>query len=246
MKEENYISELDTQRFGFKIAKVNNFGEKPEKILNFLKQSGVQLVISKINSSEINLINRIESLGFKIKDSQVRYSYLLKNINESLFPANNSKVTIRKFQKKDWPDIKMILKESFNNYGHYFADENLDKKKCMDVYIDWGKRSCEDKNVADKVFVALYDKEIAGILTFKKNFQGQTKYAGGGLGAINSKFRGKEIFKMLAVKGLLWGMEEKLDWVEHNVLTTNYSVNVVFSSLGFKINNSFMTMHCWL
>ena len=39
---------------------------------------------------------------------------------------------------------------------------------------------------------------------------------------------------------------EKLNWAEHNVLTTSGSVNVVGSSSGYKISNSFITMNGWL
>jgi len=37
MKLENYLSILDTERFGFKVAKVNNFDHPANEIIKFLK-----------------------------------------------------------------------------------------------------------------------------------------------------------------------------------------------------------------
>jgi len=246
MKIENFISELDTCRFGLKIAKVDDFGENPYEILNFIKDEGVKLVISKINSNNLKTINLLEDYGFRIKDNQVTYTYLLKNFNQNLASVFDTKTIIRKFNSSDMHEIRTMLGETFNNYGHYFADEMLEKSKSLEVYIDWGTRSCLDNDVADVVFVAQVGNELTGFLSFKKFRNEQKTYAAGGLGAVYSKFRGRNIFKMLAVKGLLWGIEENLDWVEHNVLTNNFPVNRAFSSTGFYISNSFITMHCWL
>ena len=246
MDKEKFISDLDTKRFGLRTAKIDMFDEKPETILSYLKESNVKLIISKIKSSNIRLINEMESLGFKLKDTQVTYSYFLKNIDKKHLPQIDAEVEIREFQEQDMNGVLNIIKGSFNNYGHYFADEKLDKKKCLDIYIDWGFRSCNNRDIADKIFVGLYNNELAGFLSFKRKSKENKLFSAGGLGAVHEKFRGKKVFKMLALEGLKWGLEEGHEWVEHNVLTTNYPVNSVFSTMGFKITDSFVTMHCWL
>lgn len=243
---DQYISELDTQRFGFKIAKVNHYDEDPSAIIGKLKTVGVKLVISKADMTNLPLINRLEDLGFRIKDSQVTYSYDLKKLDVQLKNVFDVDTLIRTFQPEDIESVATIMQQSFQGYGHYFANDKLDKEKCLEIYKDWGVRSCLQPNMSDVVFVAEQNKEVAGILSFKKFTTEKETYAAGGIGAVNPKYRGKNIFKMLAVQGLFWGKENGLDREEHNVLTTNYSVNSSFSSVGFKVKNSFITMHCWL
>tara|TARA_B110000285_G_scaffold75938_1_gene87443 strand:- start:268 stop:1017 length:750 start_codon:yes stop_codon:yes gene_type:complete len=243
---QEYLSSIDTNRFGFKIAKVNSFNESPEILLPKLKEAGFKLIISRIDSNKLILINRLEDLGFRIKDNPVTYKYYLKNFDLEKLNHLNTSFKIREYQKGDEHSIIKIAEESFNGYGHYFANDLLDKTACLEVYKNWALRSCQDKNVADMVFVAENNNDIAGFFTLKKHNENHLLYAVSGLGAVAKKHRGQDVFKMLMIKGLTWGLENNLERIEHNVLTTNYSVNSTLSSLGFKIRQSFNTLHCWL
>jgi GNAT superfamily N-acetyltransferase len=240
-----YYSYLDSERFGLKVAKVNLFPEKPEILINQLKKEGIQLIISKIDANHINLINQLEHLGFKLKDSQVTYRYNLKKDIIDFPDLKNSKFQIREFDKKDIPCLQKIAKESFNNYGHYANDSRLDKSQIGEIYSDWITRSCMDLTVADKVFLAEHENKIAGFLSMKLFKSQESYYAASGLGAVSSNYRGQNVFKLLTAEALNWGAGINLDWEEHNVLTTNFPVNGTFSSLGFKIYKSFFTFHYW-
>ncbi len=245
MKVDKFISYLDSQRFGFNVAKVNEFDTTPENLLGLLKENHVKLVISKINANNLELINKLESLGFQIKDIQATYKLELKNfiINENLKKNN---ITIRDAQIDDIDQLEEIAIESFRNYGHYYADKRLDPKKSNEIYSDWIQRSMKEDGVADKIILAEINNEIAGFLSFKLYNKGDYKYAAGGLGAVSRNFRNKKIFRLVSLAGLLWGKEIKLDWEEHNVLITNTPVIRAFSSLGFTISDSFVTMHHWI
>ncbi len=239
-----YVSELDTKRFGFIVAKVNNFDTDPAYLISKLKREGVSLIISKVPLQQIVLINKLEDLGFRIKDSQVTYRF---NLRKQQIPMlENEQCIIRAFDHSDISSLKQMLYESFEGYGHYFANDRLDKKACTEIYVDWGIRSCLEISVADKVFVAECDGQTAGMLSFKKMRNEEGAFAAGGIGAVSAKFRGRDVFKQLAVAGMQWGGSENLEWEEHNVLTNNYAVNSSFSSLGFKVKNAFLTLHCWL
>lgn len=242
---ENLISLLDTQRFGFKVAKVNYFEDSPGRIIQDLKNKGVKLVFSRIDLGNITLLNELENIGFRVKDIQLTYTFSLKRPIPSLDKENMSCV-VRPFRMEDLNEILVMLKESFDGYGHYFADSQLDQEKCSEIYADWGKRSCLDKGVADIVFVAECNKEIAGILSFKKYNDLGKSFAAGGLGAVLRKYRGQQVFKRLILEGLRWGADNELEWEEHNVIAYNYPVNSAFSTLGFRVTNSFVTMHCWI
>ena len=240
-----YISTLDTERFGFKIAKTDFYDLKPEDAVNGFKELGVKLILSRIDGKNIELINKLEELGFRVKDNQLTYKYDLDGSIPSV-PEEKYKYTTREVLEKDIPQLVKFTEESFSGYGHYFADERLERKKCIEIYKDWAYRSCTDKKVADKVFVAEFNGEAIGFLSFKIFSKDGRKYAAGGLGSVAKKHRNKSIFRAITVHGLKWGKETGLEWEEHNVLSSNYSVNRSFSRLGFRIVGSYVTLHGWL
>ncbi len=242
---ENYISTLDTNLFGFKIAKSDFYGINPETTLNEFKNLDVKMVISRIEGTNIELLNKLEDLGFRVMDNQLTYKYDLNNFKPEEIKLTEN-YNIREAIETDIPALVKFTEDSFTGYGHYFADNKLDKKKCMEIYKDWIRRSCEDINVANKVFVAEIDGEAAGCLTFKIFEKNNSKYAAGGLGSVSKHFRNKSVFSAITLHGLKWGAELGLDWEEHNVLTTNNSVNRSFSKLGFRIVKSYITLHGWI
>jgi len=78
-----------------------------------------------------------------------------------------------------------------------------------------------------------------------KRFENK-QYSFGGLGAVSSESRGKNVFSSLVIKSLEWAKTEGHLWQEHNVLINNYPVNKVFSKLGFSNYKSETTLHVWL
>jgi hypothetical protein len=240
----NYISSLDTQRFGFNIAKVNKFNEEPRLILDFLKKEQVQLIISKIPVGDYELINKLEQLGFELKDIQVTYQYdLQKQLSELKLPEG---ITIEGATSDDIPELENMARTSFYNYGHYARNPKLNKETCADIYADWIKNSCLQKSFADIVYVAKVNNTVAGFLSFKIFHHEEKKYAAGGIGAMNPGFRKQGIFRLISLQGLHWAKAQQLDWVEHNVLIDNFPVNKSFQGTGFSISKSFITLHHWI
>lgn len=155
---------------------------------------------------------------------------------------NDSSVILREHHPDDIEQIVKINRRLIFNYGHYSADQKLDKQICLDIYKDWAYRSCTDKNVADKVFVAQVENKIAGYLSFRV-FKENDKFYAAGVWEQFLKFRGKDIFRKITIKALQWGIENHFAWEEHNVLINNYPVNRSFSKLGFVVFKSFYTLH---
>jgi ribosomal protein S18 acetylase RimI-like enzyme len=236
-----YISLLDTKRFGFKIAKLNSYNNETISLIEKLKEEDVKLIIIRIEAADIESINNLEKIGFLIKDVQLIYNY---TFNNQIKLNKHNGLILRESNENDIPQIIEISKQSFNNYGHYFNDSKLDRVNCLEVYSDWAKNCCINKTVADYVIVAEKEKKIAGYLAFK-HFK-EENYTFASLGAVNPNFRKLGIFQAINIEGL--NRAEKLGFknVRTNVLNTNFPVNSTYIDLGFKIINSVITMHYWL
>lgn len=242
-------SKIDTDRFGFKIGKTDGstFENNISETMSLLAKKDYRLIIARVDMYNIKLINKMEKSGFMIKDSQITYKFNLERYN---FDSQHydSSVDIRDFEKSDINHLVNMAKESFNGYGHYFANEDLDRKKCLEVYEDWAYKSCVDPNVADKIIVACdSNSKPIGYLSFKiKKDQSGKKYAAGGMGAVSPESRGLGVFPRILLAGLGWGKNIGLDWEEHNVIVNNFPVNRSMNKLGFLPGNPVFTMHCWI
>lgn len=239
-----YISELDTQRFGFKVAKINEFNDVPISTIQRFKQEGITLVISRVSTSDVNLINQMEEVGFRLKDVQVTYNFNLDNNNIPSIRDDNYKY--RRFIQSDTSDIVRIAAESFHNYGHYAKNEKTKIKDTSLIYEDWAKRTCLSKDFADDIIVAEIKGIVAGFLSLKVRVEGLSKYAAGVMGAVGKDYRKEGIFQSINIASLHWAMKESIRRVENNVLVTNFPVNRTYISLGFQIIRSESTFHCWL
>lgn len=241
---KKYISSIDSNRFGFLVAKVNEFDQPPEKTIEELRKLDVKLVMSRVSFDDVELVNSLERAGFLFKDLKITYRHELneKQVVEESFDD----IILRNADINDVDELVAIGTESFNGYGHYAMDSNLEPNKCLQIYEDWISRCVVDDSVADKVIVAQIDNEVAGFLSLKTHFK-PYHYGEALIGAVASRFRRRNIFKAILSESLTWGNETKQSWQVHSTLVNNYPINKVYAShQGFYIFESFITFHCWL
>lgn len=241
----DFLSPMDSARFGFEVAKVDDFTSGIDSLLDTFRANSVKLVISRIPSADISLLNELEDRGFRIKDTQLTYRYSLAN--RTAHPVVESKdFRVRKFEPRDTDALVRVAQESFSGYGHYAADPKLDPVKCAEIYEDWARNTCRDPKVADQIVVAEKDGALIGYLSFKIKSAGIEKYAAGGMGAVSDKHRSLGVFSAIVRTGLNWGEEIGLAWEEHNVIAANLPVNHAFIRCGFRPSHSVVTLHAWL
>lgn len=240
------FSEIDTQRFGFKVAKTNGevFRDATKEYIEKTKLD-YKLIIARVSLNDITLINSLEDIGFRIKDTQITYKHDLKNLHQR--NKIDTPIFIREFQNSDTKYLMKMAKECFIDYGHYFNNKSLNRDRCLEIYEDWTYNTCTNKNLADKIIIACEEDEPVGFLSFKIYDHGiHKRFAAGGIGAVNLKERGKNIFPKILNAGLDWAYENNLDWCEHNVLVNNFAVNRSMNKSNFKAGNPQVTMHLTL
>lgn len=237
-----YLSKLDSERFGFPVAKFNNNIENPELIVRDLKKVSTKLIIARIDFSNLRLISQLERIGFLYKDAQVTFNY---NLQKRLPENKLNPFSLVPYKENHLTEIMDITKKSFINYGHYFADENLDKEKCIEVYTDWIKRCCEKKDFADEIIVAEKDNVAIGYLALKKQFADNDKFIAGVIGAVAPEYRKLGVFNAINIETLYLAKRLEADRIENNVLVTNFPVMKTYTSLCYNIIRSEITMHFW-
>lgn len=241
----DYISQIDTRRFGFRIARINDAGRLTTTgFIRSLKEQGIALIITRVDSENLPAINALEDAGFRIKDIQCTWRHTAgQPINDQYL---NPDIIIRPAITADIPRVVNIAQHAFDQYGHYFADQRLDKDRCREIYPEWAASSITDKKTADQSFVAVHNENIAGFLSIKIEEKDGVKYSAGVLGAVSEDGRGQNIFASLVITALRWGQAIAPAWQEHNSLAVNYPVNRVFTKVGFRQASSSVTLHGWL
>jgi GNAT superfamily N-acetyltransferase len=242
---EEFISKLDSERFGFKIARAGVFREPVENALLKLRKLGVKMVIGRVKSGDIEKINDLENNGFRVMDTQLTYRRDTKDfVPEDAAAAEG--VLLREFSAGDTGRIASIAEKAFENYGHYSADSRLDRNKCREIYRDWAQRSCLDKKAADIIFVAEVKGVVAGFATYRIHQDKTLKYVSCGLGAVSPEFRGRKIYPAIVNHAMAWGKGAGMEWEEYSCIACNFPANRAYINAGFKPVDSFLTLHCWL
>ena len=243
------FSKIDSDRFGIKVGKVTEeffYNKSTEAAIEYFFKEKFNLILARIDFKQISFINELEKLGFTIKDAQSTLYYDMKNKTKADLPSKFSQFDIREFKLSDIETFVNLTRICFEGYGHYFADKRLNHNDCLDTYGDWAYNSCTNPKVADKIFVADLNGEVIGYLSFKIYTIDDKKYAAGGIGAVNPKYRSLGVFRDVTIAGLEWGIDNGFDWEEHNVLADNFPVNKSFIKLGFKPEKFIVTLHGWV
>jgi hypothetical protein len=239
---ENFISRIDTQRFGFPVANFSNNIENPLNLVQGLKKYSVKLIIARIDLKNTILINQLEKIGFTYKDVQVTFNFNLKN---QLPDMLHNDFLLTTYKDKHLPQLIEITKHSFANYGHYSADDKLPKEKCLEIYIDWIQRCSDDREVADKIIIAENDGIAIGYLALKTHNTEKEQYISGVIGAVSHKFRNKGVFQAINIESIYLSAKLGANRIENNVLVTNLPVMRAYTNLSFNIIRSEITMHYW-
>lgn len=240
----DYISRLDTERFGYQIARVDfHDQDNVDEIISFLNHHQIALIITRVRCEDIPLVNQLEQSGFKTMDFQVGYDYcgtkeIETQVSRSIYP-------VAEIKPVDIPRLIEIAANSFAGFGHYAADKRLDSKACLEIYQDWTRNVCTNKEFADVVYAAYDGAKPIGFVAFKAKHKNDSPMATAEIGAVSAGYEGKGIYQSLIQRGMRWAAARNLVLRDMKVHATNYSTNVALAKLGFRIRSAHITMHYW-
>jgi GNAT superfamily N-acetyltransferase len=234
------FSEVDSERFGVRVARANVEGRTLSQALESCAAERINLLIARCTTTELRAAQKMECLGFLLMDTLVYYSF---DLAKRTIPDDSSRVHVREFVLDDKAQVETVAAAAFSGYhGHYHADSRLDTKKCDEGYVSWAARSCTSKQVASEVLVAEREKKIVGFLTLRLN---SPKEVEGVLFGVAPEAQGVGVGRSLMVEGLQWGKGQEAKRMIISTQITNVAVQKVWSRVGFEPDYSYYTFHKW-
>jgi GNAT superfamily N-acetyltransferase len=236
-----YISTIDEHRFGIRTARASQVSSKIlPAILDFCCKNDVILLIARCPTTDIKAAQTMEQNGFLLMDTLVYYARNLINIP---IPAGQKKTSVRPVHPSEVENVRQVAAKAFSGYfGHYHADERLDRKQCDDVYSDWAVRSCVSKKVADKVLVAAQNGTIYGFLTLRLK---GSKQGEGVLFGVAPESQGRGIGRSLMIHGMQWCLSKGASRMFISTQITNFASQKLWTRLRFEVSHAYYTFHKW-
>ncbi|MGA3288667.1 MAG: GNAT family N-acetyltransferase [Candidatus Bathyarchaeia archaeon] len=249
-------SEWDSKHFGIEIAIIRylftsgDYYERrqcaKELLASLSAISKFKLVISRSHTEDIPLVHAIEDSSFQLMDTLVTYYFDFKN------KISDFKESCKIEPLKDeMPELKRIAKTSFSEASvatdHFHADHRLNEAKSDSLYEQWVEETSKDKD--NVVLVAKIDNRPVGFTTGKINNQlnnySNKKIGSLILSAVSLEYRQAHVYTSMIQTGLRW-FSDKVDIVDLGTQIGNYSVQIAWQKLGFRIVSSRYTWHKWV
>lgn len=235
------LSSLDESRFGVRAARAFDVtAEQIDDLLTFCEREQVQFLIMRTDTRHLPVVHRLTQEGFMLMDTLVKYR---RDLTRYPLSDEEPPATMRPAIPDDAPAIDTIARESFQGYyGHYHADPRLDNETCDAVYIDWARRSLNNADVAQAVYVADDAGTVVGFITAKIRPNGDGELI---LSGVSPQARQRGIYGALLDAGAAWCQEQGADgvWVVTQIVNT--SVQKALVGRGFRLQHSTYTIHKW-
>lgn len=234
------LSEIDTERFGSRIARAHMSKGNLQRALERCRAEQIKMLIARCSTNDVYSAQEMEAAGFALMDTLVYYSF---DLAKRAIPEDSARVLVRKFTMKDVNEIQRVAEAAFQGYfGHYHADPRLDRTKCDEGYVSWAVRSCTSKQVATEVLVAELESKIVGFATLRLN---SSEEGEGVLFGVAPEAQGVGIYRSFMLSGMQWCRSEKAQRMVVSTQITNTAVQKVWCRIGFEPAQSYYTFHKW-
>ena len=238
MKNKFEILEWDSEFFGFKVAKINNFNsnEEFEFIRKELKSNQVELVyvFSEPNS---NFDTVLKTSNVFLADEKVTFSREIDDVNDSLDFS-----FIEEYRDDIVTDKMLDIAIQTSEHSRFRVDANFKNEEFKKLYYQWIKNAVEDKGNG-KLFVYQESNVLKGLI-YLKDINDKTGSIS--LIGVDEGYRGEQIGTKLIEQAAFYfsklGKKEvQVVTQKANVLACNF-----YTKNGFQIIDTVNVYHLWL
>jgi len=239
-RETVAFSEIDSERFGVRIARAHVVSDNLSRALDFCAAERIDLLVARCRTSDLEAAQGMESKGFLLMDTLLYYSF---DLTKKEIPGDPCEVRVRRLLPGDEAEIPRVASAAFKGYlGHYHSDRRLDSVQCDEAYRSWAERSCTTDKAADEVLVAELGGKVAGFATLRLNSPQEVE---GLLFAVAPESQGKGICRLFMIRSLQWCRAQGAKRMVISTQVTNVSMQKVWCRTGFEPSDSYYTFHKW-
>ncbi|PJK27365.1 GNAT family N-acetyltransferase [Minwuia thermotolerans] len=236
------VNVLETKRFGILAAHVIDSTASPETIDSAARNKGVKMLTVRIPAPDLPRVHAFEAAGYLLMDTLVYYTRKLGELPPRSPPPNG--ISFRHAASEDADQVANVAQAGFAGYmGHYHADPRLDLGAADAAYVEWAETSTARISSAAPVLVAENGDGIVGFLTLRSNNSEEMEIV---LNAVEPASHGQGIYGMLVGEALALAESRGFSRVVTSTQINNYTVQRVWSQLGFYHSRSLYTFHKWL
>lgn len=233
------ISELESTRFGVRVAHITDSQMDPTEVMSQASHDGVNLLIVRTSVTDLSQVHAYEKCGFELMDSLVYYTGPTRTT-----PLVLDGFRIRDATSNDATQIASIATSAFTNYmGHYHVDPRIDSNLATDGYADWARRLVRSDHAHDRTFVALDENRRVGFLSMTTMDSDVAEII---LNAVHPSYQGQGIYSALLSHATTHAAELGSKQVTISTQLTNYRVQKVWSKFGMWLDSAFFTFHKWM
>lgn len=237
-----FISEIETRRFGIRVARsrINQPTPTAEAIVDEARALEAAVSILRFESSERALPASLGELGtrFVHADTLVYFACDL----DRLPPSRAAHMVIRNAVPEDETALARIATEGFRGYtSHYGASACFDTAKVEAGYVDWALGHLRGSAPEDDTWLVDQDGEAVGFATCRRN--SANTEAEILLNAVLPAHQGRGVYRQL-LGGLAAAYREAgLRRVSVSTQVWNTRVQRAWAALGFVPDRAYNTYH---
>jgi len=234
------FSEIDSQRFGVRVARAQIGPENLLRVLDSCAAEGIDLLIARCLTSDLTTAQDMETHGFLLMDALVFYRF---DLAKRAIPEDTGEFPVRSLRPGDEEQVRRVAAAAFVGYmGHYHADRRLDRRQCDEGYVSWAERSCIPQTAADQVLIAEHKGRVAGFATLRLNSPQEVE---GLLFAVAPECQGRGMCRSFMIRSLQWCRSQGAQRMIISTQVTNVSMQKVWCRVGFEPSHSYYTFHKW-
>jgi len=234
------FSEIDSQRFGVRVARAHIVPENLSRVLRSCAEEKIDLLMARCATGDLATVQDMEAQGFRLMDTLLFYRF---DLAKRAIPQDRGEFQVRGLQPGEQNQVRGIAAAAFKGYmGHYHADGRLDRRLCDEGYASWADNSCVSKSAADEVLVAKHDDKVVGFGTLRVNSPQEVE---GLLYAVAPEWQGRSVGPSLMIHSLRWCCSQGAQRMIISTQVTNVSMQRVWCRVGFEPSHSYYTFHKW-
>lgn len=241
MNSSLFYSEVDSKRFGKNIHRGVIHSIDLEKLKEYIKINGVELLILRVPVTLSETIYKLNVLSQSVilADTLVYYH---ADLTQDFPKKLKNEIGFVQVDLQNGKVVQDIIPQIFANYtNHYSSNPSLDRKLITQGYIEWATGYVRQKDETKMAWVVYKEDVPIGFATCSQN--PQIKECEGVLYGVLPDFTGGGIYSDIIRFTQNYFHENGFQKMKVSTQIQNFAVQKVWSREGFSLKEAFYTFH---